>query len=145
MYACAFGHVDETVSGGKPHAGNSLVGLLSWHGSHFWVRISFCKVRHGDSVTKPNYYYYSLTVNTGEEFQASEGIDNLGTTTLQMWVWSWDFNSAEHELVDLAGRVAISGVTTIGAGGAAAPGPTAIRGPKSSSKSTDNIITIFIF
>ena len=35
-----------------------------------------------------------------------------------------------------------SGVTTIGAGGAAAPGPTGIRGSSSTSKSTDNI-TIF--
>ena len=34
------------------------VGLLSSHGSHFWVCITFCKVRHGDSVTKPDYYYY---------------------------------------------------------------------------------------
>ena len=22
-----------------------------WHGSHFWVCITFCRVRHGDSVT----------------------------------------------------------------------------------------------
>ena len=36
-----------------------------------------------------------------------------------------------------------SGVTTIGAGGAAAPGPTGIRGPRSSSKSTNNNNTIF--
>ena len=28
-------------------------GLLTWHGSHFWVCITFCKVRHDDSVTKP--------------------------------------------------------------------------------------------
>ena len=32
--------------------------MLSWHGSHFWVCITFCRVRHGDSVTKPDYYYY---------------------------------------------------------------------------------------
>ena len=32
--------------------------LLSWRGSHFWVCITFCKMRHGDSVTKPDYYYY---------------------------------------------------------------------------------------
>ena len=31
--------------------------LLSWQGSHFWVCITFCKVRHGDSVTKPDYHY----------------------------------------------------------------------------------------
>ena len=35
-----------------------LVGMLSWHGSHFWVCITICTVRHGDSVTKPDYYYY---------------------------------------------------------------------------------------
>ena len=42
----------------SPPAGKGVVGLLSWHGSHFWVCITFCKVRHGDSVTKPDYYYY---------------------------------------------------------------------------------------
>ena len=26
--------------------------------THFWVCITFCKVRHGDSVTKPDYFYY---------------------------------------------------------------------------------------
>ena len=45
------GRVDEAVSDGKPPAGKGVVGLLSWHGSHFWVCITFCKVRHGDSVT----------------------------------------------------------------------------------------------
>ena len=54
-HACAFGRVDEAVSGGKPPAGKGVVGLLSWHGSHFWVCITICKVRHGDSVTKPDY------------------------------------------------------------------------------------------
>ena len=57
-HACAFGRVDEAVSGGKPPAGKGVVGLLGWHGSHFRVCITFCKVRHGDSVTKPDYYYY---------------------------------------------------------------------------------------
>ena len=59
-HVCAFGRVDEAVSGGKPPVIKGVVGLLSWHGSHFWVCITFCKVRHGDSVTKPdyNYYYY---------------------------------------------------------------------------------------
>ena len=37
----------------------------------------------------------------------------------------------------------ISGVTTIGAGGAAAPGPTGFREPKSSLKSNDNNIYYF--
>ena len=50
----------HAVSGGKPPAGKGVVGLLSWHGSHFWVCITFCKVRHGDSVTKPDYYYSNL-------------------------------------------------------------------------------------
>ena len=54
----AFGHVDEAVSGGKPHAGKGVVGLFSWHGLNFWVCITFCKVHHGDSVTKPDYYYH---------------------------------------------------------------------------------------
>ena len=67
---CAFRRVDEAVSDGKPSAGNNnnnntqLItdedGLLSWHGSHFWVCFTFCKVRHGDSVTKPDYYYHCL-------------------------------------------------------------------------------------
>ena len=30
----------------------------SRQGTHFWVCITFCRVRHGDSVTKPDYYYY---------------------------------------------------------------------------------------
>ena len=30
----------------------------SQQGTHFWVCITFCRVRHGDSVTKPDYYYY---------------------------------------------------------------------------------------
>ena len=28
-HACAFGHVDEAVSGGNSHAGKGVVGLLS--------------------------------------------------------------------------------------------------------------------
>ena len=41
-----------------------LIGLLSWHDSHFWVCIKICKVRHGHggSVTKPDYYYYYFIV-----------------------------------------------------------------------------------
>ena len=36
-----------------------LFGLAySRQGTHFWVCITFCRVRHGDSVTKPDYYYY---------------------------------------------------------------------------------------
>ena len=27
-------------------------------GTHFWVCITFCKVRNSGSVTKPDYYYY---------------------------------------------------------------------------------------
>ena len=56
-YVCAFGRVDEAVSGGKPPAGKSVDSLFSWQGSHLWVCITFCEVRHGDSVTKPDYYY----------------------------------------------------------------------------------------
>ena len=37
--------VDEAVSGGKPPAGKSVVDLLSWHGTHFWVYIAYCKLR----------------------------------------------------------------------------------------------------
>ena len=37
--------------------------LLSWHGSHFWVCITFCKFGHSDSVTKPVYYYYLLILH----------------------------------------------------------------------------------
>ena len=35
-----------------------MVVFFSWHGLHFWICILFCKVHHGDSVTKPDYYYY---------------------------------------------------------------------------------------
>ena len=45
-HACAFGQVDGAVSGGKPPAGKGVIGLLSCHGSHFWVCITFCKVHH---------------------------------------------------------------------------------------------------
>ena len=50
-----FGHKDEAVLGGKSPAGKGVDSLLSWHGSHFWICITFCKVRYGDSVTKPDY------------------------------------------------------------------------------------------
>ena len=60
-HACTFGRVDEAVSGGKPPAGKGVVGLFSWHGAHYWVCITFYKVRQGDSVTKPDYYYYCHT------------------------------------------------------------------------------------
>ena len=68
-HACAFGRVDEAVSGGKPLAGKGVVGLLSWHGSHFWVCITFCKVRHGDSVNKtipPNPWSRRTINNLGK-------------------------------------------------------------------------------
>ena len=52
FWACGWGCVRW-----KAPAGKGVVGLLSWHGSHFWVCITFCKVRHGDSVTKPETYY----------------------------------------------------------------------------------------
>ena len=43
-----FERVNEDVSGGKPHAGNGVDSLLSWHGLHLsWY----------NTVTKPNYYY----------------------------------------------------------------------------------------
>ena len=29
--------------------------IIWWHGSHFWVCITFCKMRHGDSFTEPDY------------------------------------------------------------------------------------------
>ena len=34
----------------------------SRQGTHFWVRITFCRVRHGDSVTKQDYYYYYIII-----------------------------------------------------------------------------------
>ena len=41
------------------HLKTHLFGLAySRQNTHFWVCITFCKVRHGDSVTKPDYYYY---------------------------------------------------------------------------------------
>ena len=41
------------------HLKTHLFGLAySRQGTHFWVCITFCRVRHGDSVTKPDYYYY---------------------------------------------------------------------------------------
>ena len=53
----AFGRVDEAVPGGKPPAGKGD-SLSSWHVSHFCACVTFSKVRHGDSVTKPDYNYY---------------------------------------------------------------------------------------
>ena len=55
-HVCVFRYVDEAVSGGKPPARKG-VDSLSWHGLYFWVCITFCKVRHSDSVTKPDYYF----------------------------------------------------------------------------------------
>ena len=41
------------------HLKTHLFGLAySQQSTHFWVCITFCRVRHGDSVTKPDYYYY---------------------------------------------------------------------------------------
>ena len=41
------------------HLKTHLFGLAySRQGTHFWVCITFCRVWHGDSVTKPDYYYY---------------------------------------------------------------------------------------
>ena len=41
------------------HLKTHLFGLAySRQSTHFWVCITFCRVRHGDSVTKPDYYYY---------------------------------------------------------------------------------------
>ena len=62
-----------------------LVGLLSWHGSHFWVCIKFCKVRHGDSVTKPDYYYYyySLAREHSSRFRSCKIIKVLSTWSHQ--------------------------------------------------------------
>ena len=39
-----------------------LFGLAySRQGQHFWIYITFCRVRHDDSFTKPdNYYYYYI-------------------------------------------------------------------------------------
>ena len=46
------------LSDGKPPAGKGVDSLFSCCGSHFWVYITFCKVQHGDSVIKPDYYYF---------------------------------------------------------------------------------------
>ena len=41
------------------HLKTHLFGLAySRQSTHFWVCITFCRVRHGDCVTKPDYYYY---------------------------------------------------------------------------------------
>ena len=37
--------------------GKCVDSVLGWHSSHFWVCITFGKVRHGDSVTKPELYH----------------------------------------------------------------------------------------
>ena len=42
--------VNEAVSGVKPPAGKVEDGLLSWHGLHFWVWITFCKDPQGDKI-----------------------------------------------------------------------------------------------
>ena len=41
------------------HLNTHLFGLAySRQSTHFWVRITICRVWHGDSVTKPDYYYH---------------------------------------------------------------------------------------
>ena len=42
----------------KAPAEKVVNSLLSWHGSHYWFCITFCKVQHNDSVTKVQYYYF---------------------------------------------------------------------------------------
>ena len=60
----------------SPPAGKGVVGLLSWKGSQFCI--TFCKVCHGDSVTKPDYYYYIYDVvwvsSWGEQNWMKDGL-----------------------------------------------------------------------
>ena len=79
--ACGWGSVRW-----KALAGKGVVGLLSWHGSHFWVCITFCKVRHGDSVTKPDYYYYYI-------ISVSSSACNFGFTFDYVMYFSDQINS----------------------------------------------------
>ena len=47
------------------HLKTHLFGLAySRQSTHFWVCITFCRVRHGDSVTKPDYYYIIIIIIT---------------------------------------------------------------------------------
>ena len=55
------------------------------------------------------------------------GVVNLGTRAAKHQGSNWGMRMTDGCSLELC-----SGVTTIGAGGAAAPGPTATRGPKSS-------------
>ena len=49
------------------HLKTHLFGLAySRQSTHFWVCITFCRVRHGDSVTKPDYYIIIIKSNTNE-------------------------------------------------------------------------------
>ena len=41
-HACAFGRVDEAVSGGKPPAGKGVVGLLSWQTFEYVLHFVRC-------------------------------------------------------------------------------------------------------
>ena len=78
------GVVDEAVSGGKPPAGKGVVGLLSWHGSYYWVCITFSKVRHSDSVTKPDYYYYYYHFYSNEHCKIQ--LERIQYSTI--WYWT---------------------------------------------------------
>ena len=61
------------------HLKTHLFGLAySRQSTHFWVCITFCRVRHGDSVTKPDYYYY---------------IKSLSKSALKTWPTKWAFIS----------------------------------------------------
>ena len=50
------------------HLKTHLFGLAySRQSTHFWVCITFCRVRHGDSVTKPDYYYIIIIISVHTE------------------------------------------------------------------------------
>ena len=66
--------------------------------THFWVCITFCKVRHGDGVTKPDYYYYYyyllllllLLLLKLDDQSWSKWKSNIDFETLNLkfcWVW----------------------------------------------------------
>ena len=106
-HACAFerAHVNEAVSVEKSPAGKGVVGLLSWHGSHFWVCIKFCKVRQGDSVTKPYYIIIIICffLAISAHFSFGDARADIVTNDLYMPYdldTGWNSNEIPDEIAD---------------------------------------------
>ena len=93
-----------------------LFGLAySRQSTHFWVCITFCRVRHGDSVTKPDYYYYYyysqkyiLALLNDRTWCYTQGIRNLLLLLLILIIRHWQRSINIERLMSKPGPFGIS-------------------------------------